>query len=94
MSRFTQLSKGRCHTLALNVRSNADFLTSMQTVDNVIPTQERYSDFDYTQRSGVIKTTGNITIYRPQVFRVRSGPNQSYSSEYDWEFLSPSSKWS
>ena len=38
----------------------------------------------------LLKTTGNIRIYRPRVFCVRSGPNQSYSSEYGWERLSPS----
>ena len=32
----------------------------------------------------VIKTAGNIRIYSPRVFRVRSGPNQSYSIEYGW----------
>ena len=42
-----------------------------------------------TIRVRVIKTTGNIGIYCPRVFRVRSGPNQSYYTEYDWEHLSP-----
>ena len=34
---------------------------------------------------------GNIRIYCPFVFRVRSGPNQVYSPECDWGNLSPSS---
>ena len=42
---------------------------------------------------GVIKTSGNIGIYLPRVFCVRSGVNQSYSLEYGWERLSPSSTW-
>ena len=37
----------------------------------------------------VIKTTGNIGIFRPCVFFVRSGTNQVYSMECDWERLSP-----
>ena len=36
-------------------------------------------------------STGNLGIYGPCVFHVRSGPNQSYSTECDWEILSPSS---
>ena len=36
----------------------------------------------------VIKTIGNIRIYHPRVFRVRSGPNQSYSPGCDWESIS------
>ena len=67
-------------------------LTSTEKVDNVIPTQEMYVAFGYTIQVGLIKTDGNISIYRTLVFRVRSGPNQAYSPEYGWEFLSPSSK--
>ena len=37
---------------------------------------------------GVIKTAIHIRIYHPQIFRMISGPNQSYSLEYVWERLS------
>ena len=39
----------------------------------------------------ILKTTVNIGKYCPHVFRVRSGPNQSYSLECYWDFLSTSS---
>ena len=68
-------------------------LNSTQKVDNVILNQERYVAFGYTLRIGVIKTTGNIRIYCLWVLCVRSRTNQSYYLEYDWECLSPSSKW-
>ena len=38
-------------------------LTSVQMLDNVIRTQERYVAFGYTIQVGVIKTAGNIRIY-------------------------------
>ena len=47
--------------------------TSAQKVDNVIPTLDRLLS---TIRVGVIKTAGNIGIYCPSVFCVRSRPNQ------------------
>ena len=37
-------------------------------------------------------TAGNIGIYCPRVFHIRSGTNQSYSSKYDWDRLFPPSK--
>ena len=61
-------------------------ITSAQKVDNLKQTLDRLLS---TIRVRVIKTTGNIGIYRPRLFRVRSGPNQSYYTEYDWEHLSP-----
>ena len=46
-------------------------------MDNVILTQERYVDFGYTNlRVRVIKTAGNLKIYRPRVFHMMSWPNQ------------------
>ena len=68
-------------------------LTSKKMLDNVILTQERYVYFGCNIRVGVIKTAGNIRIYFPVVFCVRSGPNQFYSPEYGWECLSQYSKW-
>ena len=83
-------------TLALNIRSYTDYIYLHKKVDNVIPTQESYIALGfhgYTLWAGVIKTAGNIRIYCPRVFRLMYGPNQSYSTEYGWECLSPSSKW-
>ena len=51
-------------------------LTSTQNVDNVILNQEIYVAFGHTLWFRVIKTTGDIMIYCPQLFRMRSGPNQ------------------
>ena len=39
----------------------------------------------------VIKTAGNLGIYHPIVFCVRSGTNQSYYPECSWERLLMSS---
>ena len=39
----------------------------------------------------VIKTTGNIGIHHPRVFRVRSGPKQSYSPQCYWGCVLPPS---
>ena len=61
-------------------------INPMQEADNVIPTLEQLLS---TTRVGLIKTARNVGIYLPCVFHVRSGPNQSYSPEYDWERLSP-----
>ena len=63
-------------------------ITSAQEADNVITDLDRSLS---TKQYRVIKTTGNIGIYCPSVFRVRSGPNQPYYTEYDWECLSTSS---
>ena len=41
--------------------------------------------------TGEIKTTRNIRIYLHCIFYVRSGPNQSYYPDCDWEGLPPSS---
>ena len=41
--------------------------------------------------TGVIKTTDNMRIYPPRVFRVRYVLNQSYYLGCDWERISKSS---
>ena len=40
-----------------------------------------------------LEIPGILGHHRPRVFRVRSGLNQSYSSEHDWESLSPYFTW-
>ena len=62
----------------------------MQEADNVIPTQDWSRGLSLsTIWLGVIKTDRSIRIYRPSIFIVRYGTNQSYYQEYDWESLSP-----
>ena len=68
-------------------------LTSKQKVDNEIPVRSQWWCKLSCREFIVLRTTGNIRIYRPQIFCVRSGINQSYSLEYSWERLSPSSNW-
>ena len=41
----------------------------------------------------LIKNTCNIRVYRPRVFYVGSGPNQSHSPECDWEHISSFFTW-
>ena len=57
-------------------------ITSSQEVDNVIPMKFGLNLHVGPSGVGEIKTTGNISIYRPRVFHVRSGPNQSYYPEF------------
>ena len=67
-------------------------INSTQEADIVIPTQDRPCGLSLsTIWVRVIKTAGNTRIQRPHVFHVRSGPNQLYSPEYGWDFLSPCS---
>ena len=66
-------------------------LASAQKLDNVIPDRLQFLKELECKRTGEIKTAGNIRIYRPQVFRVMSGNNQSYSLVSGWGCLSPSS---
>ena len=55
----------------------------MQKADNVILNQVRLLVKTLGHMvTEVIKTTGNIRIYRPQVFHRSSWPNQSYSAGY------------
>ena len=43
-------------------------------------------------RFNIELTIGNIGIYHLCVFCVRFGPKQAFSTECDWELLSPPSK--
>ena len=72
------------HTSTKRAEHIQIIITSVQKADNVIPA---YYWLLSIIRAGVIKTAGNIRIYCPRVFCVRSGPNQSYSMEYDWDHL-------
>ena len=63
-------------------------ITSAQEADNVILTLDQPLSTIWVR---IIKTAGNIGIYCPRVFRVRSDTNQSHYPEYDWERLSSSS---
>ena len=54
-------------------------ITSAQKVDNLKQTLDRLLS---TIRVRVIKTTGNIGIYRPRLFHMSFGPNQLYSLGY------------
>ena len=51
-------------------------IISAQKVDNVIPTQDWVNFCAGVLPGRSNKNTGNIRIYCPRVFRVRSGPNQ------------------
>ena len=68
-------------------------LTSTHNMDNGILVKSPWWFKINGRGSEVLRTNGNIRIYCPRVFRVMSGINQSYSSEHDWEILSPSSTW-
>ena len=76
-----------CHLIGSHTQI---VLTSTKKLDNVIFVPGRVIGEElYCKGTGVIKTDRNIRIYCPQVFSVRSGPNQLYSLQYGLECLSP-----
>ena len=59
-------------------------IISAQRVDNVIPPDDRLLSIIPVR---VIQNAGNLRMCCPCIFRVRSGPNQSYYTEFYWKRL-------
>ena len=58
------------------MRSNTDFVNLQAEVESC---DTDLGPVISTIQVGVIKTAGDIMIYRPRLFCVTYGPNQSYS---------------